>query len=121
MNLPENLDLSNMLEDVGSDELANLLDDQESTPKKPRRDISQMLRKIPVTVTLEVGSARVSLHDLLAIESGSVLELDKLAGEPLVIKVNGTPVGLAEVVVAGENYGLKVVEMEYLDLDSLTS
>lgn len=121
MNLPENLDLSTMLEDSGSDELAHLLDEPPAAPQKPRRDIAQMLRKIPVTVTLEVGAARVSLHELLEIEPGSVLELDKIAGEPLVIKVNGTPVGLAEVVVAGENYGLKVVEMEHLDLDSLTS
>lgn len=121
MDLPDNLDLSAMLDEVGSDDLGHIAADQDTAPKKPRRDISQMLRKIPVTVTLEVGSARVSLHDLLSIEQGSVLELDKLAGEPLVIKVNGTPVGLAEVVVSGENYGLKVVEMEHLDLDTLTA
>jgi flagellar motor switch protein FliN/FliY len=48
-----------------------------------------------------------------------VIELDALAGEPLVIKANGTPVGRAEVVVSGDNYGLKVVEFSGLDLDSL--
>jgi flagellar motor switch protein FliN/FliY len=50
-----------------------------------------------------------------------VLELDTLAGDPLVIKVNGTPIGRAEVVVSGENYGLKVLQLNDLDLDSLTS
>lgn len=84
-----------------------------------RRDLSQMMRKIPVTLTLEVGTARISLQDLMDIDSDSVVELDTLAGEPLTIKVNGTPIGRAEVVVTGEKYGLKVVEMSGLDLDSL--
>jgi flagellar motor switch protein FliN/FliY len=88
-------------------------------PARPRRNIPQMMRKIPVTLTLEVGSARVSLQDLMDIQTDSVVPLDTLAGEPLVIKVNGTPVGRAEVVVAGEKYGLKVVELAGLDFDSL--
>lgn len=84
-----------------------------------KRDLPLMMRKIPVTLTLEVGAARLSLQDLLGIEKDSVIELDTLAGEPLIIKVNGTPIGRAEVVVAGENYGLKVVEVDSLDLDTL--
>jgi flagellar motor switch protein FliN/FliY len=85
-----------------------------------RRDLPQMMRKIPVTLTLEVGSARVSLQELMAIGPDSVLELDALAGAPLVIKVNGTPIGRAEVVVAGENYGLKVIDLDGLNLDMMT-
>lgn len=105
--------------------LANLQEEgailPEPTPEAPsqRRNLPQMMRKIPVTITLEVGAARVSLQDLLAIEKDSVIELDTLAGEPLIIKVNGTPIGRAEVVVSGENYGLKVVEVASLDLDTL--
>ncbi|URI06273.1 FliM/FliN family flagellar motor switch protein [Aquincola tertiaricarbonis] len=90
-----------------------------AAPARPRRNIPQMMRKIPVTLTLEVGSARVSLQELMDIQTDSVVPLDTLAGEPLIIKVNGTPVGRAEVVVAGEKYGLKVVELAGLDLDSL--
>lgn len=86
-----------------------------------RRDLSQMMRKIPVTLTLEVGSARISLQDLMDIGADSVVELDSLAGEPLVIKVNGTPIGHAEVVVSGENHGLKVIDLDGLDLHSLAS
>lgn len=100
------------------------LDDFDAAPPKPaipRRNLVQMMRKIPVTVSLEVGSARVSLQDLVNIGPDSVVELDTPAGEPLVIRVNGTPIGRAEVVVAGENYGLKVVELADLDLDSLAS
>ena len=86
----------------------------------PRRDLPQMMRKIPVTLTLEVGSARISLQELMAIGPDSVVELDVLAGEPLVIKVNGTAIGRAEVVVAGENYGLKVIDLDGLNLDMMT-
>lgn len=84
------------------------------------RDLPHMLRKIPVTLTLEVGSARISLQELMAIGPASVIALDSLAGEPLVIKVNGTPIGRAEVVVAGEQYGLRVLDLDGLNLDLLT-
>jgi flagellar motor switch protein FliN/FliY len=97
------------------------LDAVVAPPAPPRRDFAQLMRKIPVTVTLEVGAARISLQELAAIETDSVIELDTLAGEPLVIKVNGTAIGRAEVVVTGENYGLKVLELSDLDLGSLTS
>jgi len=83
------------------------------------RQLPQMMRRIPVTLSLEVGSARVSLQELMDIQPSSVLPLDSLAGEPLVIKVNGTPIGRAEVVVAGEQYGLKVIDLDGLNLDML--
>ncbi|MGO4377371.1 FliM/FliN family flagellar motor switch protein [Pseudoduganella sp. RAF19] len=87
--------------------------------RAPRRDLPAMMRKIPVQLTLEVGSARLSLEELMQIGPDSVVELDVLAGEPLVIKVNGTAIGRAEVVVAGENYGLKVIDLDGLNLDMM--
>lgn len=90
-------------------------------PSRPPRDLAQMMRKIPVTLTLEVGSARISLQELLEISPDSVVPLDTLAGTPLVMKVNGTPVGRAEVVVSGDHHGLRVVELASLDLDALKS
>ena len=83
------------------------------------RDPMRMLRRIPVRLTLEVGEATVPLADLLSYETGSTVELNRLAGEPLVIKVNGTPVGLGEVVVSGEHYGLRIIELD--DLNSLAT
>ncbi|WP_412530511.1 FliM/FliN family flagellar motor switch protein [Burkholderia lata] len=79
----------------------------------------RMLRRIPVRLTLEVGGATVPLADLLAYGTGSIVELDRIAGEPLVVKVNGLPIGAAEVVVCGDNYGMKLVELG--DLSSLTA
>lgn len=84
------------------------------------RNLTGMMRKIRVTMTLEVGSAQITLQDLLGMGTDSVVELDTLAGEPLTIRVNGTPIGRAEVVVAGDNYGLKVVELADFDLDTLS-
>jgi flagellar motor switch protein FliN/FliY len=86
---------------------------------KPR--LPQMMRRIPVTLTLEVGSARISLQDLMDLGPASVLPLDAVAGEPLVIKVNGAPIGRAEVVVSGEQYGLKVIDLDGLNLDLITA
>ena len=116
MNTIENDPLQNLLEDM-PDSLA----EQELLPQEQakRRNLSELMRKIPVTMTLEVGSARMSLHDLINIEPNSVVELDRAASEPLVIKVNGTPIGRAVVVVSGDNYALKVLDLGELNLDLL--
>jgi flagellar motor switch protein FliN/FliY len=116
--LPGDAMLGDIADDMIIDQVSDIGDIDAS---RTRRDIPQMMRKIPVTLTLEVGSARISLQDLMAIGPDSVIELDVLAGEPLVIKVNGTPIGRAEVVVAGENYGLKVIDLDGLNLDMMTA
>ncbi|MBZ2208622.1 FliM/FliN family flagellar motor switch protein [Massilia soli] len=108
-------------DDMIIDEPAAVPGDTRSGNARRARDLPQMMRKIPVTLTLEVGSARISLHELMSIGPASVIALDALAGEPLVIKVNGTPIGRAEVVVAGEQYGLKVIDLDGLNLDLLSS
>lgn len=102
---------------------AQIADDAIAAPAAPKASqrLPQMMRRIPVTLTLEVGSARVSLQELMEIGPDSVLPLDAMAGEPLVIKVNGTAIGRAEVVVAGEQYGLKVIDLDGLNLDLITS
>ena len=112
----------NLNEQLAGDVIIDDLDVEPAAPAAERqaaRQLPQMMRRIPVTLTLEVGSARVSLQELMEIQPSSVLPLDSLAGEPLVIKVNGTPIGRAEVVVAGEQYGLKVIDLDGLNLDML--
>ena len=116
---PSDALLDDLSEEMIIDQPGNELTDIPAAA--PRRDLPAMMRKIPVTLTLEVGSARISLEELMNIGADSVVELDVLAGEPLVIKVNGTAIGRAEVVVAGENYGLKVIDLDGLNLDMMTS
>ncbi len=85
----------------------------------PRQDLS-FFGKIPVNVTLEVASAEISLKELMACDTASVIMLDKLAGEPLDVKVNGTQFAKAEVVVMNGNYGLRIIELSGTRLDDLT-
>ncbi|CZF86029.1 MULTISPECIES: flagellar motor switch protein FliN [Grimontia] len=76
----------------------------------PERDLS-FFKKIPVTVTLEVASKEIALGDLMKAGEGSVIELDKLNGEPLDVKVNGSLMGHAEVVVVNDKYGLRLIDV----------
>ena len=117
--MSDKLDLDHLLADLSQPNAGAAEAPVADAVRRAPRDFAQMMRKIPVTLTLEVGSARVSLQDLMNLGPDSVVELDSLAGTPLVIKVNGTPIGRAEVVVSGENHGLKVVELASLDLDAL--
>lgn len=122
MNVNANGNSDGLMDDMSEEMLIDPVNEDlgdMAMPRAPRRDLPQMMRKIPVQLTLEVGSARVSLQELMSIGPDSVVELDTLAGEPLVIKVNGTAIGRAEVVVAGENYGLKVIDLDGLNLDMM--
>lgn len=83
-------------------------------------DSMGLLKRIPVTLTLEVSSVEVMLADLLNIDDDTVIELNKLAGEPLDIKVNNILLGKAEVVVVNEKYGLRVLEFNTRDINELT-
>ncbi|EAR57267.1 flagellar motor switch protein [Photobacterium sp. SKA34] len=78
-------------------------------------------KKIPVTVTLEVSSTEISLGELMKAGEGSVIELDKLNGEPLDVKVNGSLMGHAEVVVINEKYGLRLIDVVESPLNTMDS
>lgn len=89
----------------------------EAAPE-PAERLAPFLHRIPVTLTLEAGSTRVTLQELADLGPNSVLPLDTAVGEPLTIKVNGSAIGKGEVVVHGDAYGLKVLELS-ADLPAL--
>jgi flagellar motor switch protein FliN/FliY len=66
---------------------------------------------IPVTLSVQIGSTRISIRNLLQLNQGSVVELDRLAGEPLDVLVNGTLVAHGEVVVVNEKYGIRLTDV----------
>jgi flagellar motor switch protein FliN/FliY len=70
-----------------------------------------LLLDVALDVSVELGRARLTIAELLALRAGSVVELDKLAGEPADILVNGTPIARGEVVVVDEKFGVRVVEV----------
>ncbi|AHK18587.1 flagellar motor switch protein FliN [Yersinia similis] len=78
-----------------------------------------LFSRIPVTLTLEVASVEIPLSELLTVNNDSVIELDKLAGEPLDIRVNGIMFGQAEVVVINEKYGLRIININSQNLGEL--
>lgn len=82
-----------------------------ATPVARRARDLNFFRNIPVTVTLEVASAEVTLGQLLQLSEGAVIALDKNAGEPLDVRVNGNLLARAEVVVVNGSYGLRLLEI----------
>lgn len=66
-----------------------------------------LLANVSVHMTVEVGNAQITLQDLLRLNEGSVVELDRMAGDPLDILINGTQIAKGEVVVVGEKFGIR--------------
>jgi len=70
-----------------------------------------MLLDIPVSVSIELGRTQLQLGEILQLGQGSVVELDKLAGEPFEVLVQGRPIGKGEVVVVNEKFGLRLTDI----------
>lgn len=66
---------------------------------------------IPITIAMEIGRTRLSIRNLLQLNQGSVIELDRLAGEPMDVLVNGTLVAHGEVVVVNEKFGIRLTDV----------
>lgn len=115
----ENTDWSNGLptsEGMGDLNTAEL--DHFDDPAKSKAPLSREERKkldaildIPVTITMEVGHAKISIRNLLQLNQGSVIELERLAGEPLDVLVNGTLIAHGEVVVVNDKFGIRLTDV----------
>ena len=66
---------------------------------------------IPVTVAMEIGRTQLSIRNLLQLNQGSIVELDRLAGEPMDVLVNGTLVAHGEVVVVNDKFGIRLTDV----------
>ncbi len=66
---------------------------------------------IPVTLSMEIGRTRLTIRNLLQLNQGSVVELDRLAGEPMDVLVNGTLIAHGEVVVVNEKFGVRLTDV----------
>jgi len=70
-----------------------------------------MILDIPVTVSVEIGRSKINIRNLLKLNQGSVVELDRLAGEPMDVIVNGTLIAHGEVVVVNEKFGVRLTDV----------
>ena len=71
----------------------------------------EVILDVPVTLSMEVGSTEINIRNLLQLNQGSVIELDRLAGEPLDVLVNGTLIAHGEVVVVNEKFGIRLTDV----------
>lgn len=70
-----------------------------------------MIMDIPVTLSMELGNTEIAIRNLLQLTQGSVVELDRYAGEPLDVLVNGTLIAHGEVVVVNDKYGIRLTDV----------
>lgn len=71
----------------------------------------EVILDIPVTLSVEIGRSRINIRNLLQLNQGSVVELDRLAGEPMDVLVNGTLIAHGEVVVVNEKFGIRLTDV----------
>lgn len=91
----------------------------DAVPKEPEavggtasREVNlDVILDVPVTLSMEVGRTRIPIRNLLQLNQGSVVELDRAAGEPLDVFVNGTLVAHGEVVVVNDKFGIRLTDV----------
>ncbi len=86
------------------------LSDSGAAPSNDEVDLSVIL-DVPVTLALEVGRTKMTIRDLLRLNQGSVVELERPAEEPMDLLVNGTLVATAEIVVVDDNFGIRLIDV----------
>ncbi len=90
------------------------LDELQADPAAGSQDEDvnlDVILDIPVTLSLEIGRTRIAIRNLLQLNQGSVVELDRLAGEPMDVLVNGTLVAHGEVVVVNDRFGIRLTDV----------
>lgn len=103
-------DAASGMSDVQIAELDELSDDSGEIGTEEKRKLDTIL-DIPVTISMEVGRSLISIRNLLQLNQGSVVELDRVAGEPLDVLVNGTLIAHGEVVVVNDKFGIRLTDV----------
>ncbi|MCO6055449.1 flagellar motor switch protein FliN [Pseudomonas sp. MOB-449] len=116
--------------DASQDDIDALMNQGSAAPSSPRAPMEEfgsvprasgpvsldgpnldVILDIPVSISMEVGNTDITIRNLLQINQGSVIELDRLAGEPLDVLVNGTLIAHGEVVVVNEKFGIRLTDV----------
>jgi flagellar motor switch protein FliN/FliY len=83
----------------------------DAEPGEVKTQNLDVILDIPVTLSMEVGRTRINIRDLLQLSQGSVVELDRLAGAPMDVMVNGTLIAQGEVVVVNDKFGIRLTDV----------
>ena len=95
-----------MSDDIAEVEFDELVDTADQEPQN-----IEIVSEIPVKVSAELGHTTIPIRELLSLGPGSVIELDRLAGESIDLLVNGVLIGRGNVVIVNENFGLRITEI----------
>lgn len=92
-------------------EFPSLNDQNQKYYTNPDEVKLDVILDVPVTVSLEIGRTKINIRNLLQLNQGSVVELDRFAGEPMDVLVNGTLVAHGEVVVVNDKFGIRLTDI----------
>ncbi|MEW6994571.1 flagellar motor switch protein FliN [Colwelliaceae bacterium MEBiC 14330] len=108
--LDEQAEARTAAENAEAVELEELTADDDPISGEEKRKLDAIL-DIPVTISMEVGRSNISIRNLLQLNQGSVVELDRVAGESLDVLVNGTLIAHGEVVVVNDKFGIRLTDV----------
>lgn len=97
-----------VIDDISTVALDEFQREKSDVTNNPDLDV---ILDIPVSISMEVGRTSITIRNLLQLNQGSVIELDRLAGEPLDVLVNGTLIAHGEVVVVNEKFGIRMTDV----------
>ena len=97
-------------DDITAMPLSKLVDDSNPSSSNGGPELDVIL-DIPVRISMEVGATQIPIRNLLQLNQGSVVELDRLAGEPLDVMVNGTLIAHGEVVMVNDKFGIRLTDV----------
>jgi flagellar motor switch protein FliN/FliY len=83
----------------------------DGTPEQPGMADLRRLSDVPIDLTVEIGRTRLTVGETLELRQGSILTLNRMAGEPVDLLVNGTPIARGEVVVIDEQFGVRITDV----------
>jgi len=111
MSTPEELIAQQMLEQNEKERAAMSAASMPVTAAAANDAKLEVILDVPVTLTLEVGRAKLPIRSLLQLAQGSVVELERAAGDPLDVYVNGTLIAHGEVVVVNDKFGIRLTDV----------
>ena len=86
--------------------------DARKSPGPPEDELNiDVILDVPVTLSMEIGRTQIAIRNLLQLNQGSIVELDRFAGEPLDVLVNGTLIAHGEVVVINDKFGIRLTDV----------
>jgi len=110
-DMPEGAEPVDDFEAAAFQEFNNQFEDKQSSSASGDEINLDVILDVPVTISMEIGRTQINIRNLLQLNQGSVVELERFAGEPLDVLVNGTLIAHGEVVVINDKFGIRLTDV----------